>query len=362
MEEKQIHPLCEIFPAMDQDQFEDLLQDVAEHGLIDPIEVDDDGLIVDGRHRWLACQEAGCITPFVNWKERAKPGQYLEDYLISKNLNRRHISATERAMIAAKLATTKMGRPPEECVGAPTLSQGEAADKLGVSRGTVNQAHSVQTNGIPSLKELVEGKKMGLRSAVDISRLSPEEQEKAIETWQKGQEEAINKSKIHEADERYTPQYLIEAAREILGDILLDPCSCKKAQELIQARTYWTVDDDGLSQEWRGFNKIWINWPYSDPRPWVHKIADWWESGAVARGGALMALARLDPSTVWYRELWPYVDAMCLLKNRVTHYNGDGECGTQTNFCSVLIYIGTNTQKFLEVTSPLGYCVVKGVA
>lgn len=33
---------------------------------------------------------------------------------------------------------------------------------------------------------------------------------------------------------------------------------------------FWTVDDDALTQVWRG-ERVWCNPPYSDIRPWVEK-------------------------------------------------------------------------------------------
>lgn len=50
--------------------------------------------------------------------------------------------------------------------------------------------------------------------------------------------------------ERYTPPWLVEWARQILGGIDLDPCSCAAAQTVVQADTYY--DRDGLSRPWYG--------------------------------------------------------------------------------------------------------------
>jgi len=50
----------------------------------------------------------------------------------------------------------------------------------------------------------------------------------------------------------YTPKQYIEAVREVLGTIDLDPASSAHAQKVVQAGTYYTARDDGLAKEWSG--------------------------------------------------------------------------------------------------------------
>ena len=60
--------------------------------------------------------------------------------------------------------------------------------------------------------------------------------------------------------QRYTPAKEVEAAREVLGTIDLDPASNPQAQETVKAEKFFTEDDDGLSKEWDG--NVWLNPPY----------------------------------------------------------------------------------------------------
>ncbi len=57
-------------------------------------------------------------------------------------------------------------------------------------------------------------------------------------------------SKKQRSNEWYTPSYIIEAARQVLGSIDLDPASCALANQTVKAAKYFTVDDDGLAQSW----------------------------------------------------------------------------------------------------------------
>ena len=57
-----------------------------------------------------------------------------------------------------------------------------------------------------------------------------------------------------------TPPAVIEAARDCMGGIDLDPASNEIAQKLVQAKRYYTEKDDGLAQRWTG--RVWLNPPY----------------------------------------------------------------------------------------------------
>jgi hypothetical protein len=52
--------------------------------------------------------------------------------------------------------------------------------------------------------------------------------------------------------ELYTPAKYIEAARLVLGKIDLDPASNEIAQRTVRAERHFTVETDGLNQEWHG--------------------------------------------------------------------------------------------------------------
>jgi ParB family chromosome partitioning protein len=69
-----------------------------------------------------------------------------------------------------------------------------------------------------------------------------------------------------------TPTEILEAARQTLGEIDLDPASTPKANERVKAHRIYTAQDDGLQLPWRG--NIWLNWPFSRKTNylWVRKL------------------------------------------------------------------------------------------
>jgi hypothetical protein len=100
----EFNPLCEIFPLIEGKEFTELVKDIQENGLREPIQLDADGRILDGRNRYRACQEALRPDPerFVKWKGKATPQRYAE-FIASRNIVRRHLTAAQRAQMVVKL-------------------------------------------------------------------------------------------------------------------------------------------------------------------------------------------------------------------------------------------------------------------
>ena len=72
--------------------------------------------------------------------------------------------------------------------------------------------------------------------------------------------------------EYYTPIEIVEAARAVMGGIDLDPASSETANKQIKAARIFTVETNGLIQEWHG--RIWLNPPFSrEGNPlWINKL------------------------------------------------------------------------------------------
>jgi len=101
-----VHPLAALFPMLPEDELQELAEDIAENGLRNPIVLDDDGRIVDGRNRYAACRRAGIEPRFESLN-----GQDVRAFIVSQNINRRHLTKGQRAMaLAMVLPETRQGK------------------------------------------------------------------------------------------------------------------------------------------------------------------------------------------------------------------------------------------------------------
>lgn len=96
--DKEFHPVANIFPLLQGEEYEKLKTDIAQNGLIEPIWLHPDGRIVDGRNRWRACTETNTNARFETWNE-ARHGP-LVSFVVSLNIRRRHLDSSQRAAVA----------------------------------------------------------------------------------------------------------------------------------------------------------------------------------------------------------------------------------------------------------------------
>jgi N6-adenosine-specific RNA methylase IME4 len=164
------HPLAEIFPLLEGEAFAELIKDIAAKGLHEPI-VLHEGRILDGRNRYRGCQEAGVAPRFEIYTGADPLG-----YFISLNLKRRHLDESQRAMVAARIATLQLGAN-QHTRGSENLpTQVQAAELLNVSDRSVRSARTVQAAGASELVEAVDRGDLKVSVAANIATLSKEEQ------------------------------------------------------------------------------------------------------------------------------------------------------------------------------------------
>jgi ParB-like chromosome segregation protein Spo0J len=100
--EYEFHPRAAMFPMIEGAEFEALVEDIRERGIIVPI-VLADGKIIDGRNRYLAAKKAGHQFTAQDFRP-APPGADLQAFVISANIHRRQMNAKQkREFIAARI-------------------------------------------------------------------------------------------------------------------------------------------------------------------------------------------------------------------------------------------------------------------
>lgn len=95
----EFHTVANLFPMIDQIGFEALKSDIQQNGLIQPIYLYQNK-IIDGRNRYLACLAVGVEPIFRNYEGAERD---LLNFVISLNLQRRHLGASQKACLAVEL-------------------------------------------------------------------------------------------------------------------------------------------------------------------------------------------------------------------------------------------------------------------
>jgi ParB-like chromosome segregation protein Spo0J len=163
-----VHPAANLFPLMDGTAFDGLVKSIRENGLRVPVTVFND-LVLDGRNRIRACVAAGVEPRFVQF-EGGDPIKHV----VALNLDRRHLSESQRAMVAAKLANLPRGANQHAQVCAS--SQTAAAGMLNVSRRSVQKAREVLDAAVPEVVQAVERGDLAVDAAAKVAGLDAQEQ------------------------------------------------------------------------------------------------------------------------------------------------------------------------------------------
>lgn len=154
-----------------------------------------------------------------------------------------------------------------------------------------------------------------------------------------------------ESVEWYTPPQYVEAAREVMGGIDLDPATCDVANEKVKAETYYTQADDGLAKEWAG--RVWMNPPYGKAcAAFIAKLLQDYEAGRVQE--AVILVNSNSNDTEWFRPLWDHT--LCFSYGRVNFWNEEEQENGPTHG-SCFVYLGKNTEAFKAAFGRFGAVV-----
>jgi len=134
--EFEAHPAADLFPMMTDAELDDLAADIKANGQLETIRRYE-GKILDGRNRYRACEKAG-VRPEIS-PVFIKPGQTPTEWVIGKNLKRRHLTTGQRAMVAEAA----------EVMIADDIAKAETARKLAESRARLDTKSEPTVANLP---------------------------------------------------------------------------------------------------------------------------------------------------------------------------------------------------------------------
>lgn len=156
------------------------------------------------------------------------------------------------------------------------------------------------------------------------------------------------------SNEYYTPLPILDAARELLGAIDLDPASSEDANRTVRAARYYAQDEDGLAQPWAG--RVWLNPPYgieggeSNQARWSRRLLAEYAAGAVTEA---LLLVNAVPGNRWFVPLKRH--AICFPDERVRFSHplrpSERSQPTQSN---AIVYLGPQVARFAAIFERFG--------
>lgn len=185
-QEYEFHPFASVLPMMGQVELNELAADIQGNGLRAPITLFD-GKILDGRNRYKACGIARVEPRFRDFNGDGDP----IDFIVSVNIKRRHLTASQKAMVVAKILDLPRGNPKLKSAKTPTNPKSaqnaelktvhRAAEEIDVSPRTIGQAKQVLREATNETVEKVEQGKKSLAAAVKEIKQTKEQKEKHLD-------------------------------------------------------------------------------------------------------------------------------------------------------------------------------------
>lgn len=186
----QPHSYAEFLPMIaSKHELEALKEGIRKRGLLEPITILD-GKILDGRNRHRAICELVAYDKNFNYDEVAKFAQVPEgftpeQYVITRNLHRRNLNESQRALFAGLMLLEFKEDKTLSKAEKTNLPKGTKADHFGkifnVSGSSVKSAQIVIKHGLPIVKESVQKGVWRLSLARKIAELKPEDQTLLVE-------------------------------------------------------------------------------------------------------------------------------------------------------------------------------------
>ena len=203
------------------------------------------------------------------------------------------------------------------------------------------------------------GRQGGLFSAANLVRrdgVTPFDGMTLVEQLRRSTKFACYSS---QTDEWYTPPDVIEAARDTMGGIDLDPASCPAANVVVRASAYYSERVSGLESTHPWCGRVWMNPPYSgNAGAFVDRLVREFRSGAVTQAIALLGSQALV--TQWADPAIRAASAIGISRGRWEFRPGNGQVVSSPAGGSSLLYFGPHVDRFARSFEPLAHVLLPG--
>ena len=159
--------------------------------------------------------------------------------------------------------------------------------------------------------------------------------------------------------EWYTPAHIVEAARQTMGGIDLDPASSEIANQLVKATRFITIEENGITANWGDAQRVWINPPYSQPaikqfaKKTLCHLDAWWDSDRQA-----IWLSNNGTETEYGNLILSHAKSVCFPRRRIKFLDGDlHPVGTPLQGQMIVAIGKIDTEEFKLNFEKIGACL-----
>ena len=130
----------QVMPPLSSEEYQELHDDIKVNGVLEPIHVDEEGVVIDGHHRSKIANELGIPCPVITHDDLDDAGK--RSLAFTLNLKRRHLSREQRQALTVESLRLD-----------PMASNSMHAQRTGLSDKTVKKIR--EREGIPEPREAI---------------------------------------------------------------------------------------------------------------------------------------------------------------------------------------------------------------
>lgn len=182
--------------------------------------------------------------------------------------------------------------------------------------------------------------------------------------------------------ERYTDEKIMGLVREFFGHIDLDPASTVEANKTVQAKLYFTKEDDAFTKNWSSVH-LWMNHPFTKGEKacaikckkkachdvnykhyrghcitedvpsnldWIKKLLSEHEEGHIKES---LNITFVNSSEAWCQLLFN-AGMQCFITGRTKYKSPNGGTEKSPPKGSMITYIGDRKSEFKALFSTIG--------
>jgi len=341
-----------------ENQLDDILGSIQEFGILTPLTITSENKIISGHRRWRCALTLELKTIPVEVKT-------YDDDLAEKRaileFNRQREKTFSQKMNEAKLL--------KEVIAEQAKRNSDQSQSLNRNINGTFQPTTLAINRQCGRTADIVGQQVGIGKRDTFERaekiwdkaqsgdIKAKILVKELDTGEKTISGAFNEliDKPHISfntgeNEWYTPKEYIDLARQVLGEIDLDPASAEQANQVIKAITFFTKEQDGLKQKWEG--RIWLNPPYAQPlvAHFCKKLILEYRNQNVTEA---IVLVNNATETEWFQTIAKISTAICFPSGRI-HFWNDNNTTSGPLQGQAIIYIGNKLKLFSDTFKTKG--------